>query len=67
MLLACHEKADQNRDIKIGHRAFENVPQFKYRGKRVTIENLIQWEIKRRFWQCLLPFSPEPFVFSYAV
>jgi hypothetical protein len=39
-------------------RLFENMGQFKYLGRTVTNENLIQEEIKR---------SPQPFVFSFAV
>jgi hypothetical protein len=38
----------KNREIKIGNRSFENVPQFKYLGMTVTNQNLIQEEIKRR-------------------
>jgi hypothetical protein len=70
MLLSHHQNAGQNYDIKIANRSFENVAQFKYLGMEVTIQNLIQEEIKRRlieFKQCLLPFGPEPFVFSSAV
>jgi hypothetical protein len=44
-----HDKtADQNRDIKIGNRSFQNVTQFKYLGMTVPNQNLIQGEIKRR-------------------
>jgi hypothetical protein len=42
------QNADQNRDIKIGNRSFENVSQFQYLGMRVTNQNLIQEEIYRR-------------------
>jgi hypothetical protein len=38
----------QNRETKIGNRLFENVSQVKYLGMRVTDQNLIQEEIKRR-------------------
>jgi hypothetical protein len=48
MLLSRHQNVDQNRDIKIGNRSFENVSQFKYLGTTVTIQNLIQEEINRR-------------------
>jgi hypothetical protein len=42
------QNVDQNRDIKIGNRSFENISQFKYLGTTVTNQNLIQEEIKRR-------------------
>jgi hypothetical protein len=44
-MLLTHQNADQNRDIKIGNRSFENVSQFKYLGTTVTNQNLIQEEI----------------------
>jgi hypothetical protein len=43
-----HQNADQNQDIKIANRYFENVSQFKYLGTTVTNQNLIQEEIKKR-------------------
>jgi hypothetical protein len=48
MLLSGHQNVGQNRDIKIAHRSFENVSQFKYLGTTVRNQNLIQEEIKRR-------------------
>jgi hypothetical protein len=48
MLVSRDPNAGQNWEIKIGNRSFENVSQFKYLGTTVTIENLIQEEIKRR-------------------
>jgi hypothetical protein len=42
MLVSRDKNADQNRDIKIGNRSFENVSQFKYLGSTVTYQNLIQ-------------------------
>jgi hypothetical protein len=48
MLLSHHQKAGQNRDIKIVKRSFENMSKFKYLGTTVTNQNLIQEEIKRR-------------------
>jgi uncharacterized protein (UPF0335 family) len=48
MLMSRDQNADQNQDMKIGNRSFENVPQFKSLGMRVTNQNLIQDEIKRR-------------------
>jgi hypothetical protein len=47
MLLSCYQNAGQS-DIKIANRSFENVVQFRYLGTRVTDQNLIQKEIKRR-------------------
>jgi hypothetical protein len=68
-LLSLYKNPGQNHDIKTLNRCFENVAQFKYLGTTVTNQNLIQKEIKRRteFGYCLLPFNPEPFVFSPAV
>jgi hypothetical protein len=40
--------AGQNHNVKIAHRSFKNVAQFKYLGTAVTNKNLIQEEIKRR-------------------
>jgi hypothetical protein len=48
MLLSRHQNIRQNHDIKIANRSFENVAQFKYLGMTVTIQNLIQEEMKRR-------------------
>jgi hypothetical protein len=48
MLLAHHQNAGQNREIKIANRLFENVSHFKYLGTTVRNKNLIQEEIKRR-------------------
>jgi hypothetical protein len=39
---------DQNREIKIGNRSFENVSQFRYLGTTVTNQHLIKEEIKMR-------------------
>jgi hypothetical protein len=47
MLLSRQQNVGQNLDIKIANRSFENVSQFKYLGTTVTIQNLIQEEIKR--------------------
>jgi hypothetical protein len=48
ILLSHHQTAEQNHDIKMGNRCFENVKQFKYLGTMITNQNLIQKEIKRR-------------------
>jgi hypothetical protein len=65
MLLSCQQNVGENQDIRIANRSSENVSQFKNLGATVTNQNLIQEEIE--FWQCLLPFGPEPSVFSVAV
>jgi hypothetical protein len=48
MLVSQDQKAGQIQEIKIGNRSFENVSQFKYLGTKVTNQNFIQEEIKRR-------------------
>jgi hypothetical protein len=48
MLLFHHQNAEQNHDIKIANRLFENVAQLKYLGNAATNQNLIHEEIKRR-------------------
>jgi hypothetical protein len=48
MLVTRHQNADQNLDISIANRSFENVPQFKCFRITVTNENLTQEEIKWR-------------------
>jgi hypothetical protein len=48
MLLSRHQNARRNHGIKIANRCLENVAQFRYLGTRVTNQNLIQEEIKRR-------------------
>jgi hypothetical protein len=45
MLLSRHQNAEQNHDIKIANKCFENVKQFRYFGSTVTNQNLNQ---KRR-------------------
>jgi hypothetical protein len=48
MLLSRYQNAGQNLDINIANRSLENVAKFKYLGKTVTNQNLIQEEIRRR-------------------
>jgi ribosomal protein S2 len=51
--------AGQNLDIKIAKRCFGNVAKFRYLGKTVTNQNLIQEEIKKfEYGLCLLPICP---------
>jgi hypothetical protein len=52
MLLSRHQKAGQNRDIKIANRCFENVAQFRYLSTTITSQNLIEEESKRRLNSC---------------
>jgi CelD/BcsL family acetyltransferase involved in cellulose biosynthesis len=49
MLLSRHRNAEQNHDIKIANRCFENVGQFEYLGTTVTDQNFIQAEINMRW------------------
>jgi hypothetical protein len=48
MLLSRHQNAGQSHDIKVANGCFENVAKFRYFGTRITNQNLIQEEIKRR-------------------
>jgi hypothetical protein len=48
MLLSRHQNAGQNQDIKIANKPFENVSQFNYLRTKVTNQNLVHEEIKRR-------------------
>jgi hypothetical protein len=48
MLLSHHQNTGPNHAMKIAHRLFENVAQFKCLGMTVTKQNLIQEEIKKR-------------------
>jgi hypothetical protein len=41
MLLSGEQNADQNLDIKVVNKSFENVSQFRYLGMTVTNQNLI--------------------------
>jgi hypothetical protein len=60
MLFSCDQNADQNQDIKLRHRSFEIVSQFKYLGMAVTNQNLIQEEINACYHsvQNLLSYCP---------
>jgi hypothetical protein len=48
MSVSHHQNAGQDRDAKTAKRSFENVSQFKYRGKIGTYQILILEEIKMR-------------------
>jgi hypothetical protein len=56
------KKAGQKHSIKITKRSFENVEKFKYLGITLTDRNCM-WEEQTKFGECLLPFSPESYVF----
>jgi hypothetical protein len=48
-MLSRHQNVGQNRDIKTANKSFENVAsELKYLGTKVTDQNLIYEEIKRR-------------------
>jgi hypothetical protein len=44
VLLSRHKNVEQNHNIKIGDRSFENVAQSKYLGTTVTYQHFIQKE-----------------------
>jgi hypothetical protein len=46
VLLSHHQNAWKNLDLKIASRFLENVAQFKYFGKTVINQDLIEDEIK---------------------
>jgi hypothetical protein len=48
IFLSRHQNAEQNHDMNIANRSFENVARFKYLGTTITNQNLIQDESKRR-------------------
>jgi hypothetical protein len=48
MLQSCHQNAGQNHELKRFNKSFENVAQLGYLGTKITNQNLIQEEIKRR-------------------
>jgi hypothetical protein len=47
MLLSRHQNAEQNYEIKIANRCFENVAQFKYFGTSITNQNLMRRKLRR--------------------
>jgi hypothetical protein len=69
MSLSRHQNAGQNLDLKISNRSFKNVSQFIYLGKTAKESKFDsrRYEEETEFGKCLLPFSPQTFVFSSAV
>jgi hypothetical protein len=63
-MLMSRKKAGQKHSIKIANRSFEGVAKFKYLGTTLTDQNYMQADYIR---ECLLPLSPESFVFPPAV
>jgi hypothetical protein len=43
-----HQNAEQNHNVKLANRYFENAMKFRYLGTTVTKKNLIHEEIKSR-------------------
>jgi hypothetical protein len=48
ILLYCQQNVDQNRDMKVANRSFENLSQLKYLGITLINKNLLREEINRR-------------------
>jgi hypothetical protein len=48
MLLSRHQYAEQNHNVKMANRGFENMAHFKYLSMTVTNQNSIQEKIKRK-------------------
>jgi hypothetical protein len=68
MLLSRYQNAEQNYDVQIANRCFENVAQFTYLGTTITNQNVIQEEIKRRLNSGNACYhSVQTFIFSSAV
>jgi hydrogenase maturation factor HypE len=51
-MLSRRQNAGQNHDIKIANRGLDNVAEFKYLGRTVTNQILIQEESKRGLISC---------------
>jgi len=59
-----HEwNAGQNQNCRVANKGFENLVKFKYLGMTLAYENCLHEEIKVKYRKCLLPFSPESFIF----
>jgi hypothetical protein len=48
ILMSPRQKAGQNHDINLANGYFENVAEFRYLGMKVTNQNFIQEEVKRK-------------------
>jgi hypothetical protein len=67
MFISHEWNAGQNHNFEIASKGFENLVKFKYLGMILAYENCLHEEIKRKFRKCLLPFSPEFFIFWLSV
>jgi hypothetical protein len=54
MIMSRHQNSGQNRNIRIANESFENLENFRYLRTK---------PINQKFRECLLSFSPKPFVF----
>jgi hypothetical protein len=52
MMLSQHQNAGQSHDMEIGKGSFQNAEEFRYLGRTVTNETLIEEEIERTFNLC---------------
>jgi hypothetical protein len=55
IIMSPHPNSGQNQNIRIFKESFENVAEFKYWGRSL--------QIRLKFMECLLLFSPHFFVF----
>ena len=66
MLMFREQNSGQNHKIEIGNKSFEKLAKFKYFGTTITNRNCRHGE-HIKLWECLLPFSPESFIFQFGI